>query len=202
MESYLLQIHFKNLSSNSFFITSCFILTIVAATVNFDSSTKCSVSMFDYIVAFLIINLLILSLEIFVLGYTCKGNIFDFKPNRSLVIAVYTRLIFCIAEIAFVLIGTIRLIQFRDDCLNTWYDQHMKSTLIFIVIATSLLESALCLLIFIVYNKDGTFYKPKILREGSFNNYHLTLNRFDYFFSILNLVVFKLIFLLLKRNAC
>lgn len=134
--------------------------------------------MFEYIVGFLIINLILLSIELLIFGYTCKGNIFDFKPSRLLTVAVYTRLALCLAEVIFILVGIIRLIQFRSDCWSSSSDQRMRLVLIFIVISTVLFELALCILILTIYDKDGKFHKLQVPTKETFNNYRLALNRF------------------------
>ncbi len=74
-----------HLISIGFLLTSLMI-------ISYDPHEYCSVSMYEYIIAYLIVLFMMLILEIMALFNSCQGTVLDSKPRRFLQYLIYTRL--------------------------------------------------------------------------------------------------------------
>ena len=136
-----------------------------------DPNDECSLTMYQYLLGYLITVLFTLFIEIFALLQSCRGRVNNTSPRRFLQQIIFTRLGICIIEICFLVAGSIYLVKFRNSCQEDWYQKFMKIIVLIILILTSIVIVGLILSIICVFDKSGkAFYLLKKYEKNHYNN--------------------------------
>jgi hypothetical protein len=127
--------------------------------VVYEPKVPCSLSMYEYLIAYLIILLMMLILELFGMIVSSRGTVNDTKPRKFLQHIIYSRLgnfymyfrnilfyflkrlfsnkcililnlVLLIVEFCFIVFGSISLNKYKDVCHKNWYDRLMRKALI------------------------------------------------------------------------
>lgn len=104
------------------------LITVLSA-LEYDSIVRCSLSMYEFLIGYLIILLMILILEFVALIVSCRGSVLNTEPRKFLEHIIYSRLILLIIEFYFIIWGIFCLERFRNECLTEWYNKRMRQTI-------------------------------------------------------------------------
>lgn len=134
--------------------------------LEYNSSINCSVSMYEYIIGYLIIMIMTLIIEIMALCYSCKGTIMDTRPRRFLQHLIYSRLLLTIIETILTIVGIVYLTRFFNQCNQNWYDKRMLYILIALVLLSLGFVTTIVLIIILAYDRAGkNFHKLTVLER-------------------------------------
>lgn len=155
---------------NSILFSSVLLITTFSI-LHIDPKDECSLTMYQYLLGYLITILFTLFIETMALIYSCRGSVNNTSPRRFLQQIIFTRLGLFIIEVGFIIAGSIYLVKFRNDCKEDWHQQFMKIIVIIILFLTSFVIFCLVVSILWVFDKSGKeFYLLKRYEKNPYIN--------------------------------